>query len=483
MRAFLAFTILLSATPLTAQTNAPISAIDWLSQPGLAPLSLDQLVGQSPSKGAILDEITVTELDTALTEAYGLIPASISGIPQDFWTDMDPKNLNQIIRSLSGPGLPATNDLLLRALLAVTLGNEAVLIARVQALIDHGAIHAAYNLLGQSQIDSLEIFELFAETALLSDNVEQMCRQLNIARHLSNNEALQVYCQARVGTRNTAVLNYFTLNTLGAFTPTISALLAADLDPELADDLHLEQVDTTTLNALEFKLRASVGQPVETSSLPLKFASSDLSTASDWGQQIGAANRLSAVGSMPALQLLERYKSQKISGTGDVWSHVIAVQKLDRALADPIINPSKELIVFWNLMEGSGLQAPFARAWANKLIKLGKAPKKNKVLFQMQVLASSNTYKFKPTMALLHDYKPEILSDSYKGLMLQLQKKPAAPIPFRSANMLRGMRLISDALLGNKLALLEAISLYQAMGLAPLAQQLAMEFMILATVP
>ena len=47
--------------------------------------------------------------------------------------------------------------------------------------------------------------------------------------------------------------------------------------------------------------------------------------------------------------------------------------------------------------------------------------------------------------------------------------------------MLRAMRFISDALDGNDAAFFEAISLYRAMGLTPLAQQLSMEFMILAT--
>ena len=65
-----------------------------------------------------------------------------------------------------------------------------------------------------------------------------MCRQLNLSRHLSDNEALKVYCQARAGSWSTAEVNYFTLDTLGAFTPTLSALLAADLDPELADEFE-----------------------------------------------------------------------------------------------------------------------------------------------------------------------------------------------------------------------------------------------------
>jgi hypothetical protein len=40
--------------------------------------------------------------------------------------------------------------------------------------------------------------------------------------------------------------------------------------------------------------------------------------------------------------------------------------------------------------------------------------------------------------------------------------------------------LITDGLEGNELALIEAVALFRAMGLTPLAQQLALEFMILA---
>ena len=261
MRTLIVSIFFLWTTELLAQVNAPISAIDWLSQPGLAPLSEDNLIKNDPPIGAILDEVTVIELDSSGNKSYGLIPAKISGIPQNFWTDIDPNTLKQIIGSLAKSGLPATNDLLLRALLAETIGGEAVLSARVQALIDRGAVHAAYSLLGQSPINNLESFSLLSEASLLTDNVEQMCRQLNSARHLSNDEGLQVYCHARAGSWDTAVLNYFTLKTLGAFTPTISALLSADLDPELASHLVLFPVDAAKLTALEFKLRASVGQP------------------------------------------------------------------------------------------------------------------------------------------------------------------------------------------------------------------------------
>ena len=413
MRTFLPIIILLWATPLLAQTNTPISAIDWLSQPGLAPLSKDNLIETDPSIGALLEEVTVIELDTPEDKIYGLIPANISGIQLNFWTDLDPNTVQQIIGSLSESGLPATDDLLLRALLADSVGGNAVLRVRAKALIERGAVYAAFNLLGQSQVDT-------------------------------------------------------------------SSLLAAYLDPELANNLILHKVDYTKLTPLEFKLRAGVGQPVFTKSLPLKFAASDLSKASSWRQQIEAAERLSAMGSLSAIELLAKYKSGKISASGGIWDRVFAVQQLDRALEDPIIDPSKELRVFWTSMKNSKLAAPLARAWADKLIEFGQVPQENEIFFQMQVLSRANAFEFKPTMARLHRYNPNVLAVTYENLMLQLDQEVSISKPFRSANMLRGMRLISDALKGNESALFEAILHYQAMGLTQLAKQLVMEFMILA---
>ena len=479
MRTLIVSIFFLWTTELLAQVNAPISAIDWLSQPGLAPLSEDNLIKNDPSIGAILDEVTVIELDSSGNKSYGLIPAKISGIPPNFWIDIDPNTLKQIIGSLAKSGLPATNDLLLRALLAETIGGEAVLRARVQALIDRGAVHAAYSLLSQAPINNLESFSLLSEASLLTDNVEQMCRQLNSARHLSNDEGLQVYCHARAGSWDTAVLNYFTLNTLGAFTPTTSALLAADLDPELASHLVLFPVDAAKLTALEFKLRASVGQPVSTRTLPLKFAPSDLTVSHSWQQQIKAAERLSALGSLPAIQLLQKYKLAKSSDSSLVWDRIVAVQELDLALADPIIDSSEELLIFWELMKDRKLLFAFARAWAEKLEKFDKASHEDEYLFQMQVLSRANAFEFKSTMARLRSYNPKVLAMTYERIMFLLDQNIIEKIPFQSANMLRGMRLISEALDGNEGAILEAISLFQSMGLTPLAKQLAMEFIIL----
>ena len=67
----------------------------------------------------------------------------------------------------------------------------------------------------------------------------------------------------------------------------------------------------------------------------------------------------------------------------------------------------------------------------------------------------------------------EVIRNTFK-------KRITTPIEFRAVNILRAMRLISESLDGDLLALEKGIYLYRAMGLTPLAQQLTLEYMIMA---
>ena len=268
---------LVLASPAHTQNEVPLSAIDWLSLPGLAPLTEELVEPSLKSSDDTMTNITVTELALTETKSYGLIPAKISGIPKDFWTDLEPNMLGQLLGSLSTAGLPTTNELLLRALLAETDGNEAVLTARVQALLDRGAVHAAISLLEQSGINTPATFSLHSQSALLIGNNKRMCQFLISKPYLSKDEALKIYCLAREGDWGLAVLTYFTLDALNTFNPTISALLKVDLDPELIGELSLAPTVSKKLSELEFRLRESAGKRPATQGLPLRFAYMDLS--------------------------------------------------------------------------------------------------------------------------------------------------------------------------------------------------------------
>jgi hypothetical protein len=114
------------------------------------------------------------------------------------------------------------------------------------------------------------------------------------------------------------------------------------------------------------------------------------------------------------------------------------------------------------------------------LMKFDASRDGDDILFQMQVLSRSNAFDFEPTMTRLQRINPHILPENFDRLMAEFTQEMPATLPFRSANMLRAIGLIADGLEGNELAFIDALALFRAMGLTPIAQQLAMEFMILA---
>ena len=471
--------VLVGASPIQAQNNTPISAIEWLSQPSLAPIAEEKAPALETNPEKIPAKIIISNLKANNDKKYGLIPQEISGIPENFWTEIDSDTLRQLLLSQPSSNLPSADDLLIRALLATTAGDTNVLLVRVETLVDRGAVQAAFSLIKQAQIENIQSFALFVKTALLTNNVEQICVRLNSARHLSSNDALKVYCHLHSGSWKTAEINYVTLKALGAFQPTTSKLLAASLNKEIKKNLVLPEVNLLTMTPLDFHLWNNIGQTVPTKNLPISFATLDLKKSSTWLEKIQAAERLSVTGSLPADMLLQTYNSGRVITSGGDWDRVRAVQALNRVLSDPIIDPRSELTYFWKTQQDKKLIATLSRAWSDRLLEFSTSNMENDLLFQMQVLSRQNAFPFKMTMTRLQN-KHQLLSPKvFKEVMSTFDKEILVSKEFRAINVLKAMRFISKALSGESVALSKAILLYREMGLTPLAQQLAMEFMII----
>ena len=479
MRGIYSLIFFMSAYQLFAQENAPISAIDWLSQPGLAPVAEEPVEKESRPTNS-QNKITVSKLDILENKTFGLIPVEISNIPTNFWTELDSDTLMQLLINQPRSGLPATDDLLVRALLAETSGNTGVLLSRAESLIDRGATKAAFNLIKQSEIKDEKSFEMFAKVSLLTGNIKQMCGILNGARHLSKNDALKVYCQSESGSSMTAKISYITLQALGAFEPKISNLLAAYLDPDISHDFVPPDFDPLEITPLEFQLYNSINRPIPLKNLPIKFASLDLEDPVSWANQINAAESLVKIGSLPTNLLLQIYNNGQASMPGKLWERVRSVQALHLVLSDPIIDPINELNKFWDIQKDKKLVAALARAWSDKLLEFDATAINSKVLFQMQVLSSSNVFPFEKTMQKLQEQNKPFSPKMFEVIRNTFKKRITTPIEFRAVNILRAMRLISESLDGDLLALEKGINLYRAMGLTPLAQQLTLEYMIMA---
>ena len=278
----------------------------------------------------------------------------------------------------------------------------------------------------------------------------------------------------------TAKISYITLQALGAFEPKISNLLAAYLDPDISHDFVPPDFDPLEITPLEFQLYNSINRPIPLKNLPIKFASLDLEDPVSWTNQINAAERLVKIGSLPTNLLLQIYNNGQASMPGKLWERVRSVQALHLVLSDPIIDPINELNKFWDIQKDKKLVAALARAWSDKLLEFDATAINSKVLFQMQVLSSSNVFPFEKTMQKLQEQNKPFSPKMFEVIRNTFKKRITTPIEFRAVNILRAMRLISESLDGDLLALEKGINLYRAMGLTPLAQQLTLEYMIMA---
>ena len=118
---------LVGASSVQAQNNTPISAIEWLSQPSLAPIAEEKVTAPEDNPEKIPAKIIISNLKTTNDKKYWLIPQEISGIPENFWTEIDSDTLQQLLMNQPRSNLPSADDLLIRALLATTAGDTNVL--------------------------------------------------------------------------------------------------------------------------------------------------------------------------------------------------------------------------------------------------------------------------------------------------------------------------------------------------------------------
>src|SRR5690606_17548745 len=136
---------------------------------------------------------------------------------------------------------------------------------------------------------------------------------------------------ARGGDWNAAALSLRTGETLGYIPADMVPLLERFLDPELADGAPDLPVPARP-SPLDLRLMEAIGEPLQTSTLPLAFAHADLTSNAGWKTRLEAAERLSRTGAIEPNLLLGLYTEREAAASGGVWERVRAIQALDRAI-------------------------------------------------------------------------------------------------------------------------------------------------------
>ncbi len=497
-----------------AEGSRPLSAIDWLSDSiALPPPSSDNAIlppaldEPATSTGASVAEVTMTLLKTPVLDAVGLLPHIVTGLPRDLWGMSRPDDLARRISALDLDLLPAMQDFLMRLMLAEldppkgsSAAEDRLFLARVDRLLSVGALDQAEALLSRAGSVNPRVFRRAFDTALLMGNEDQQCTTLRATPDLSPTFTARVFCLARSGDWDAAVLTLETGRALGYISDEDDALLARFLDPELFEgEEDLPRPDHPS--PLTFRMFEAIGLHIETSSLPLAFAQADLRANIGWKARAQAGERLARYGAVQDNQLLGLYSERKPAASGGIWDRMSAVNKVEQALADDDDNRlARAVLDLWPHLEEIGLEVPFAQVFGADLAARNLPGDAGDIALRMGLLSDRFEAVANDATPRPDDPLATILLGLARGQVSSLapiddksravlEGFTATTLPVRLQSLvgqdrlgeaiLRAIALFTNGRTGNLDELTDALALFRHVGLEQLARQAALEFLIL----
>lgn len=379
-----------------AAGNPPMSAIDWLSKSVTAPavkppadvVAAVPPVGAPPTPGIDVSVLGNQQLDSA-----GLIPVSVSGLPRDLWQGSSSADLIALLKAEPMRMLPALQDLFYTLLLAEVDppadagASGGFLVARVDRLLDFGALDQAQALLQVAGTSQPALFRRWFDVELLLGQETAACKTMAEMPGIAPTLPTRIFCLARGGDWSAAVLTLNSAEALGMIAPQDTAVLTRFLDTG-GDDTAAALPPPARPTPLVWRMMEAIGEPLPTNTLPVAFAQADLRANIGWKAQIEAAERLARTGAIPPNKLIGVYTAGKPSASGDPWDRVSAVQKFDAALrAHDVAAVGHTLPPAWAAMTTIGLDVPFAQLYAKPLAALHLTGKPAELAFRIGLLS------------------------------------------------------------------------------------------------
>ncbi|WP_457645483.1 hypothetical protein [Profundibacter sp.] len=501
---FFIFTALVLGNAASALADAPLSAIDWLSDTVATPVVMQPPSATDITRDASVEDITVTTLDGPTPDAVGLLPVSVTGLPRNFWGATPSEELANQVRRQPVQSLPALEDLLKMILLAEldapldADGTGALFLARIDKLLDMGSLDQAQALLERAGPDTPDLFRRWFDVALLTGTEHAACAKLKDKADIAPTYPARVFCLARNGDWNAAAVTLETAKVLGYITKEEDALLARFLDPELFEGLPPLPVPKH-VTPLIFRMREAIGEPIPTANLPLAFANADLRSNTGWKTQIEAAERLARTGAIDPNRLLGIYTERLPAASGGIWERVEAVQQFDTAMStnDPGA-VATALPAVWQEMQHAHLEVPFATLYGERLERLPLHDDAAELAFHIGLLSADYEKvagNFKPVtvmdkflVALAQGDVNGVASPDAKGNVVkpafQANTAPVEFAPLLADNqlgkaILQAITLFAQGADGDLKDVRKALLLLRSVGLEDTARRAALQLMLL----
>lgn len=391
----LAATLALTLLTGTATAQDPLSAIEWLRDNLVRPEAGAHPISPLTSDAWLQSAITTRPIDATRPESVGLFSAARAGLPRDFWEQTPDSELIALIGELPVDTLPALRDLSYRLLLAefdapvaapsaeratgddnaATARSATFLAARIDKLVDFGAIDQAAALLDTLDPEDPGLRQRRFEIALLLEQEQRACEAMGDDARPFPFEPAVIFCQARQGDWAGAQARFERARENGALGPVYGPLTEHFLDAD--DHLHngdgaIDTILPTRLSPLAWRMLEAIGAPVATHGLPVAFAHADLRGTIGWRAQLEAAERLVRSGALPPNHLLGLYTERSAAASGGIWERVRAVQRLERALAGSDAQAlGAALQDTWPQIVEGELEVAFASLYAEALLDVG----------------------------------------------------------------------------------------------------------------
>ncbi len=353
-----------TGSAVQAQSNAPSSAIPWLSDVLAAPQALDQDL-EKPTK---VEPVSVTALETQAPLATGVLTADQLGLPYAIWSDSTAEDALDFVNTTPYGGPPSARALF-RGILIARLKEGADFgsryhLARVDRLLGIGALDEADALLDATDTNTAALLGRFFDVSLLTHRPQRACARLAEMPAVSPSRATQVFCFAIQEDWEAADVSLGLGVTLGEIDADMGSLLAFFLDAGLIEELDAP-VPSAQPTAFEVYLRDSVGLPRGEANMPAAFAHADLANFMPIRFRMEAAEKLVTSGALSHSTLFASYREEEPAASGGIWERADAVQEFDAA------SLSVDVAAALERMDGEfdaiGLRTALAREYAAQL--------------------------------------------------------------------------------------------------------------------
>ncbi|WP_204114283.1 hypothetical protein [Shimia biformata] len=487
----------LAAGPASAQE--PLSAIDWLRQTPTVTLDMG-LGGSGPpvTESALSPSVGVEQLDTPGRDAVGLLPSNVTGLPSSLWQNSRAQVLADLLDEIDTQQLPAVQALLFTLLLAEAnppsdAGTaDTLLHARIDKLIEMGALEQANALIERAGATTKPLFERWFNVTLLLGQEQRACDALMAAPHLAPGYPARIFCTARAGDWSAAALTLDTARVLQLVTEEQDALLARFLDPELFEGTPLP-ARTDPVTPLTFRLYEAIGEPLQTRSLPLAYAHADLRDTAGWKAQLEAAERLARTAAIPGNHLIGLYTEREPAASGMIWDRVAAIQSFDAAIASGAADQvAATLPAAWSAMKRARLEVPFARIYGDALLALDLGGVARSLARDIALLSDSYeraaVFGARDYAAMLADGAPprippdptrRAISDAFHGAGVPLIFTTQLAQGKLGEVILEAIVLMQRGAGGDPVALTQALATFRAIGLEDTARRAALQVLLL----